>query len=136
MISTIQHVSDTLEIITTPDIPESNPCKDYASIHLKNYMTQTLSKKKSAGAQTILASDLKGSAEMLIKAILSNNIAVNRRTHITLALELILFSAQKPSYSKEMDLSLELFQFLKQNYFGQINQENIEQIMSLINAIF
>ena len=42
MISTVDHVKDLLEIITTNDIPDANPCKDYASIYLKNYVAGVL----------------------------------------------------------------------------------------------
>ena len=45
LISIQQHVQDLIEIIVSPEIPIENPSKDYASIYLKNYIRQTLSKK-------------------------------------------------------------------------------------------
>ena len=60
MIDTVGFVSDLCEIIGSKEIPEANPCKDHATIHLKNYLRQVLNPAKGgrlkpkAGAQVIL----------------------------------------------------------------------------------
>jgi hypothetical protein len=43
----VQHVSDLVEIILSPDIPLENPSKDFASLYLKTYLTKTLGSKES-----------------------------------------------------------------------------------------
>ena len=69
-----QHVTDLCEIIGSKDIPEENPCKDHATIHLKNYLRMNLkpgNTKPKAGAQVFTKEDLQQCGEILVKLILS-----------------------------------------------------------------
>lgn len=45
MVSLVYHVQDLIDIIVAPEIPSTNPSKNYASIYLKNYLMQTLGSK-------------------------------------------------------------------------------------------
>ena len=98
MISMVEHVSDLVEIILSPEIPNANPSKDFASLYLKTYLSKTLGTKENgmkvkAGSQSVIPEELRQCSELFVKALASKELTNQRKTHIQLALELVLLAS-------------------------------------------
>ena len=134
MISFTAHVSDLCSIIGAPEIPNDNPCKDFAAIYLKNYLRTTLESvgkngKMKAGAQTLLPGDYQQAAESIVSLITSKQIGSElRNSHVQSGLEMILFSTQKLKSGK-VDLINSVFQFI-------FNQEaSLHETITIVYAV-
>lgn len=96
MVSLVHHVHDLVDIIVAPEIPNTNPSKNFASIHLKNYLMQTLGSKDAkpkAGSQAIIISEIVECSRLLLQTLMQNLDSPQRQSHIQLSLEMLLLCA-------------------------------------------
>jgi len=147
MISLVQHVSDLVDIIMSPELPKENPSKDFASIYLKTYLSKTLGSKEGglkvkAGIQTILSEDLGQCAKLFVKAIVSKTLTTQRNIHVQLALELVLLASQRidaqliKAQQSPNNLGKQVFEYVHSSFMQpNVDQNLLNEILSVVTAI-